>query len=79
MQPQVISIEKQWTAYKKDMRLIYKGVEYRLILHWDTHDGFSMVWLDTEDRFISAPDRLGEDLDSIVMLDKLEVPNKVAS
>ena len=46
---------KTETAYDKDMNLTVDGVEVRVILHWDMHDGFEYTWLDMENRFINTP------------------------
>lgn len=29
---------------------------YAVILHWDSHDGFEITWMDSELRFITTPD-----------------------
>ena len=49
------------TAYDKDIDFIKDGVKYRVILHCDDHDGFSITWLDSEDRFITTPDWLEDE------------------
>jgi hypothetical protein len=49
------------TAYDKDIDFINDGVKYRVILHWDDHDGFSITWLDSENRFITTPDWLEDE------------------
>jgi hypothetical protein len=55
MELEVGSILKTETAFDKDMTLIHDGKEYRVILHWDWHDGFEATWLDDEGRFMSTP------------------------
>ena len=56
MEFEVGSILKTETAFDKDMTLTHDGKEYRVILHWDWHDGFEATWLDDEGRFVSTPD-----------------------
>jgi hypothetical protein len=54
-QLEVGALLKTETAFDKDMNITVDGVEVRVILHWDVHDGYSVTWLDLEGRFISAP------------------------
>jgi hypothetical protein len=55
-QIKVGAMDKHYTAYDKDMNIIgADGVEVRVILHWDEHDGYEYTWLDLESRFINAP------------------------
>jgi hypothetical protein len=53
---EVGSVIKTETSYDKDINFIREGKEYRVIVHWDTHDGYEATWLDSEARFISVPD-----------------------
>ena len=55
MELQVGALLKTETAYDKDMNITFDGQEVRVILHWDSHDGFEITWLDMEGRFITAP------------------------
>ena len=55
------SILKTETAYDKDITFIREGVEYRVILHWDSHDGYEATWLDSEARFVSSPEWQDDD------------------
>jgi hypothetical protein len=52
---EVGALLKTETAYDKDMNITHEGEEVRVILHWDSHDGYEMTWLDLEGRFINAP------------------------
>ena len=58
---EVDSVLRTTTAYDKDIDFTYEGVKYRVILHWDDHDGFSITWLDSENRFITTPDWLEDE------------------
>lgn len=63
-QLEVGALLKTETAYDKDMNITVDGQEVRVILHWDSHDGYEITWLDLEGRFISAPawaDKIEED------------------
>ena len=53
---EVGALKQTFTAYDKDMNLTVDGQEVRVILHWDSHDGYEVTWLDLEGRFISAPE-----------------------
>jgi hypothetical protein len=53
---EVGAILKTETAYDKDITFIRDGVEYRVILHWDSHDGYEATWLDSEARFMTSPE-----------------------
>jgi hypothetical protein len=53
---EVGALKQSVTAYDKDMNLTVDGQEVRVILHWDSHDGYEATWLDLEGRFISAPE-----------------------
>jgi hypothetical protein len=52
---EVGSILKTETAWDKDMNITHDGQEIRVILHWDSHDGYEWTWLDLEGRFVSSP------------------------
>lgn len=64
---QIEGIEKTETAYEKDVNFTRDGVQYRVRIHWDWHDGYEATWLDNEDRFISTPD-WAEDIHDIYFL-----------
>ncbi len=53
---EVGAVLKTETAYDKDITFTRDGVEYRVILHWDSHDGYEATWLDSEARFMSSPE-----------------------
>jgi hypothetical protein len=55
-QIEVGALLKTETAYDKDMNITCDGQEVRVILHWDTHDGWDYTWLDMENRFIDTPE-----------------------
>jgi hypothetical protein len=83
-QLEVGALLKTETAYDKDMNITVDGQEVRVILHWDSHDGYEMTWLDLESRFINAPawadkieeenNNLGYVLDCLVAHTKKEMP-----
>jgi hypothetical protein len=58
---EVGSILKTETAYDKDITFTRDGMEYRVIVHWDSHDGYEATWLDSEARFVGEPDWLDTD------------------
>jgi len=82
-QLQVGAMVKQVTAYDKDVNITgADGVEVRLILHWDSNDGYEFTWLDMENRFISAPawaESFEEDYDKSLglFIDNFEPHTKV--
>ena len=53
---EVGALLKTETAYDKDIDFTRDGVQYRVIIHWDDHDGYEATWLDSEGRFVSSPD-----------------------
>jgi hypothetical protein len=57
----VDSVLRTITAYDKDIEFINEEIKYRVILHWDDHDGFSITWMDSENRFITTPDWLEDE------------------
>jgi hypothetical protein len=75
-QLEVGALLKTETAYDKDMNITVDGQEVRVILHWDSHDGYEITWLDLEGRFISAPawaDKIEEESNNLgYVLDCLE-------
>ena len=58
---EVGAVLKTETAYDKDITFTRDGVEYRVIVHWDSHDGYEATWLDSEARFMSSPDWANDD------------------
>jgi hypothetical protein len=80
-QIEVGALLKTETAYDKDMNITVDGQEVRVILHWDSHDGFDIQWLDLENRWINAPawadaiDEAGE-MSVGYFLDSLEAHTK---
>lgn len=78
------SIAKRVTSYDKDMRITGDdGVEVRVIMHWDTNDGFEFTWLDMENRFIATPEwaqKFEDDWDKSLgmFLDNVEAHSLVA-
>ena len=50
------AMSKTVTSYDKDFDVTIDGVEMRIILHWDDHDGFELTCLDKEGRFTTLPD-----------------------
>ena len=71
------AMSKAVTGYDKDFDLTIDGVEVRVILHWDDTDGYSLTWLDKEDRFITSPDWLDEVKDFCLKLDNTDTHSKV--
>lgn len=71
------AMTKGVTAYDKDFDLEIDGVEYRVILHWDDHDGYETTWLDKEGRFITSPDWLDDVEDFCLKLDSTEAHSRV--
>jgi hypothetical protein len=47
MSIELLSTGKTETAYDKRISFIYEGQEYIVDLHWDTHDGYDITFLDT--------------------------------
>jgi hypothetical protein len=82
MDIEVGALSKEPTAYDKDMNLTFGGQEIRVILHWDSHDGFDIQWLDLEGRWIGQPawaDKIEQDDEMSVgyFLDSLTEHTKV--
>jgi hypothetical protein len=81
MEIQVGALLKTETAYDKDMNITFDGQEIRVILHWDTNDGWDIQWLDLENRWINQPawaDKIEEEDTMSVgyFLDSLEAHTK---
>ena len=66
MELEIGSILKTETAFDKDITLIHDGKEYRVILHWDWHDGFEATWLDDYGRFVSTPKWVDDEDDNLL-------------
>jgi hypothetical protein len=47
MSIELLSMDKTETAYDKRISFNYEGQEYLVNLHWDTHDGYDITFLDT--------------------------------
>jgi hypothetical protein len=71
------AMNKVVTAYDKDYDITVDGVEMRVILHWDDHDGYETTWLDKEGRFLTSPDWLVEHYDFCLKLDGTQPHSKV--
>lgn len=71
------SMSKIVTAYDKDIDVTVDGVEMRVILHWDDHDGYEMTWLDSEGRFITSPDWISEVYEFCLKLDGANTHSEV--
>jgi hypothetical protein len=46
MSIELLSMDKTETAYDKRISFNYEGQEYLVNLHWDTHDGYDVTFLD---------------------------------
>jgi hypothetical protein len=60
-------ITKEDTAWDKNITFEREGVEYRVLLHWDSYDGYDLNFLDNEHsfaRFIPNPEWVNEWQDS---------------
>lgn len=82
MEIEIGALSQESTAYDKDMNLTFGGQEIRVILHWDSHDGFDIQWLDLEGRWIGQPvwaDKIEQDDEMSVgfFLDSLTEHTKV--
>jgi hypothetical protein len=47
MSIELLATGKTETAYDKRISFIYEGQEYLVDLHWDTHDGYDITFLNT--------------------------------
>jgi len=56
-------ITKEDTAYDKRITFEREGVEYSVLLHWDSYDGYDLQFLDGR-KFISDPEWASEWQDS---------------
>lgn len=52
---EVKGVTKEETAYDKRITFEREGVEYSVLLHWDSYDGFDLQFLEGR-TFISTPD-----------------------
>jgi hypothetical protein len=52
-------ITKEDTAYDKNITFEREGVEYSVILHWDSYDGYDLQFLDGR-KFIANPGWVSE-------------------
>jgi hypothetical protein len=55
MSIEIITKEKEDTAWDKRITFTYEGETYSVLLHWDSYDGYDLNFLDGR-RFISSPD-----------------------
>jgi hypothetical protein len=79
MELEVGSILKTETAFDKDITLTHDGKEYRVILHWDWHDGFEATWLDDKGRFVSTPEWVDDEDDNfLIKLDGIKEHSKAS-
>ena len=44
---EILSTGKTETSYDKRISFIHEGQEYLVDLHWDTHDGYDITFLNT--------------------------------
>lgn len=72
------SLIKTETGYDKDIAFTYDGKEYRVILHWNTHEGFEATWLDDKGRFIYSPHWVDKDEDFYLKLDGCQAHTEVS-
>jgi hypothetical protein len=52
-------VTKEDTAYDKCITFEREGVEYSVILHWDSYDGYDLQFLDGKS-YIADPDWVSE-------------------
>ena len=46
MSIEITHVTKEETAYDKRIYFTYEGEQYIVLLHWDSHDGFDLTFLD---------------------------------
>ena len=44
------------TAYDTEIVLEHEGIEYHVKLHWDSNDGYELIWRNAKREWISSPD-----------------------
>ena len=54
MSIEITGVTKEDTAYDKRISFTYEGVEYRVLLHWDTYEGFDLEFLKEDGRTFTA-------------------------
>ena len=54
MSIEITGVTKEDTAYDKRISCTYEGVEYRVLLHWDTYEGFDLEFLKEDGRTYTA-------------------------
>jgi hypothetical protein len=52
-------VTKEDTAYDKNITFEREGVEYSVLLHWDSYDGYDLQFLDGK-KFIADPEWVSE-------------------
>jgi hypothetical protein len=60
---EIKGVTKEETAYDKRITFEREGVEYSVLLHWDSYDGYELNFLDGRN-FTDAPDWVAEWEDS---------------
>jgi len=51
----ITSVQKQETAFCKQIRFTHEGQEYSALLFWDTHHGYDMTFLDDGGKWVKQP------------------------
>jgi hypothetical protein len=59
MEIKIQKVSKEETAWDKRITFERDGVEYSVLLHWDSYDGYELNFLDDR-RFIPHPDWVNE-------------------
>lgn len=63
MEIKIQKSSKEKTAWDKEITFEREGVEYKVLLHWDSYDGYELNFLDDR-RFIPNPDWVNDWQDS---------------
>lgn len=63
MEIKIQKSSKEETAWDKEITFEREGVEYKVLLHWDSYDGYELNFLDDR-RFIPNPDWVNDWQDS---------------
>lgn len=63
MSLEIISTTTEQTAYDKRIKFKREGIEYSVLLHWDSYDGFDLNFLEGRN-FIPDPEWASEWQDS---------------
>ena len=63
MEIKIQKSSKEETAWDKETTFEREGVEYKVLLHWDSYDGYELNFLDDR-RFIPNPDWVNDWQDS---------------